>query len=105
MITIGSQLFFLAMDASIEGFVKALGGGVGAVGGLRTNSIFCTLKSNRIKKKKECVAILDTNLKFIDFQHGTNKISLESFRSVAKFSSPKMHQLSCLARPCSTHWK
>lgn len=51
------------MDASIEGFVKALGGGVGAVGGLRTNSIFSPLKWNEIKTY--VFIILDTNLKFI----------------------------------------
>ena len=76
------------MDASIEGFVKALGGGVGAVGGLRTNSIFSPLKWNGIKTY---VFIFDTNLKFIlnCNMELANKISLQSLTCVPKSSPQK----------------
>lgn len=76
------------MDASIEGFVKALGGGVGAVGGLRTNSIFSPLKWTEIKTY---VFILDTNLKFIlnCNMELANKISLQSLTCVPKSSPQK----------------
>lgn len=94
------------MDASIEGFVKALGGGVGAVGGLRTNSIFSPLKWTEIKIY--VFIILDTNLKIIlnCNMELANKNILAILHLCAKiFTAKKLFRPSCLARPCSTHWK
>ena len=59
------------MDASIEGFVKALGGGVGAVGGLRTNSIFFSFEMER--NQNICFYFGYQLEIHIELQHGTSK--------------------------------
>ena len=77
------------MDASIEGFVKALGGGVGAVGGTQNQFHFFPLKWTEIKTY--VFFILDTNLQFVlnCNMELANKISLESFTCVPKSSPQK----------------